>query len=54
MPECDLALAQAVVYLSRAPKSNDLKAALAQVRQAIRNEPNAEVPLHIRNAPTKL
>jgi putative ATPase len=53
-PEGDLALAQAVVYLSQAPKSNAVyrgyAAALKDVRQT-RNEP---VPLHLRNAPTSL
>lgn len=53
-PEGDLALAQAVVYLSQAPKSNAVYraygAALADVQQT-RNEP---VPLHLRNAPTDL
>lgn len=53
-PEGDLALAQAVVYLAQAPKSNAVYkaygAALADVAET-RNEP---VPLHLRNAPTKL
>jgi putative ATPase len=53
-PEGDLALAQAVVYLAQAPKSNAIYsgygAALRDVRQT-RNEP---VPLHLRNAPTNL
>lgn len=53
-PEGDLALAEAVVYLSQAPKSNAVYraygAALKDVRQS-RQEP---VPLHLRNAPTKL
>lgn len=54
MPEGSLALAEAAVYLALAPKSNALyrgyEAARADVRQT-RNEP---VPLHLRNAPTKL
>ncbi|HEU4322840.1 MAG TPA: replication-associated recombination protein A [Roseiflexaceae bacterium] len=53
-PEGDLALAQAVVYLAQAPKSNAVynayKAALRDVAET-RNEP---VPLHLRNAPTGL
>jgi putative ATPase len=53
-PEGDLALAQAVVYLAQAPKSNTVYkafgAAMADVAET-RNEP---VPLHLRNAPTKL
>jgi putative ATPase len=54
MPEGDLALAQAVVYLALAPKSNAVYTAYGQVRadiEATRAEP---VPLHLRNAPTGL
>lgn len=54
MPEGDLALAQAVVYLALAPKSNAVYTAYGAVRgdiEATRAEP---VPLHLRNAPTKL
>lgn len=54
MPECNVHLAQAVVYLSEAPKSNALYAAYGQVAQDVRQLPNEPVPLHIRNAPTKL
>jgi putative ATPase len=54
VPECTTALAQLVVYLATAPKSNKVymgyKNAAADV-EGTRNEP---VPLHIRNAPTKL
>ena len=53
-PEGDLALAQAVVYLALAPKSNAVYTAYGAVKgdiQATRAEP---VPLHLRNAPTKL
>ena len=54
MPEAGLALAEAVVYLALAPKSNAVytayKAALADV-ETTRNDP---VPLHLRNAPTRL
>jgi putative ATPase len=53
-PECDVILAQAVVYLSKAPKSNKLYTAFGQVKQDIQNLPNEPVPLHLRNAPTKL
>jgi len=53
-PEGELAIAQAIVYLACAPKSNAVylgyKAALADVRQ----NGSREVPLHLRNAPTKL
>lgn len=54
MPECGVNLAQAVVHLSMAPKSNALYAAYRAVQGDIRKHGNLEVPLHIRNAPTKL
>jgi putative ATPase len=54
MPECNVILAQCVVYLSEAPKSNALYTAYHEVADDIRNLPNEPVPLHIRNAPTKL
>lgn len=54
LPECNLNLAQAVVYLAKAPKSNKLYRAYEQVRADIKNFPNEGVPLHLRNAPTKL
>ena len=53
-PECDVILAQAVAYLAKAPKSNKLYIAIGQVKQDIKNLPNEPVPLHLRNAPTKL
>jgi len=54
MPECNVILAQVVAYLARAPKSNALYAAYLQVADDVRTSPNEPVPLHIRNAPTKL
>ncbi len=54
MPECGLALAQAVVYLALAPKSNALYVAYGRVRKAVEEMPAYPVPLHIRNAPTRL
>jgi putative ATPase len=54
MPECALALAQAAVYLALAPKSNSLYAAYGRVQQAVGEKPAYPVPLHIRNAPTRL
>jgi len=54
MPECGVNLAQAVVHLSMAPKSNALYTAYGSVQHDIRTHGNLEVPLHIRNAPTKL
>src|SRR3954452_19988831 len=54
MPEGNLALAQAVVYLSVAPKSNALYAAYGTVQQDVESTAAEAVPLHLRNAPTKL
>jgi putative ATPase len=53
-PEGDLALAQAVVYLATAPKSNRVYEAWRAVKQAVRDKGALPVPLHIRNAPTGL
>jgi putative ATPase len=54
MPEGNLALAQAVVYLSVAPKSNALYTAYGTVQQDIEQTAADPVPLHLRNAPTAL
>jgi len=54
MPEGNLALAQAVVYLSVAPKSNALYTAYGSVTQDVENTAAEPVPLHLRNAPTSL
>src|SRR5437660_5608506 len=54
MPEGNLALAQAVVYLSVAPKSNALYAAYSDVQQDVEQTAADPVPLHLRNAPTGL
>ncbi len=54
MPEGNLALAQAVVYLALAPKSNALYTAYGSVLQDVENTAAAPVPLHLRNAPTGL
>ena len=53
-PEGELALYQAVVYLATAPKSNALYMTEKKVRQEIRQSGSLPVPLHLRNAPTKL
>jgi putative ATPase len=53
-PEGDLALAQAVVYLSLAPKSNAVDVAFSRAREMAGKTGSAPVPLHIRNAPTRL
>ncbi|MBI4321946.1 MAG: replication-associated recombination protein A [Chloroflexi bacterium] len=54
MPEGNLALAQAVVYLATAPKSNALYAAYKAVREDVEHTRNDPVPLHIRNPVTGL
>ena len=54
MPECDVNLTHAVVYLSLAPKSNALYGACEQCKHDVRTLPAEPVPLQIRNAPTKL
>ncbi len=53
-PEGELALAEAVLYLAIAPKSNRVYLALASAREAARRTPAEEVPIHLRNAPTEL
>jgi putative ATPase len=54
LPECKLALAQAAVYLSLAPKSNALYTAYSSVVFDVQKTFNEPPPLHIRNAPTNL
>jgi putative ATPase len=54
MPEGNLALAQAVVYLSAAPKSNALYTAYSEVQGDVERTAADVVPLHLRNAPTGL
>lgn len=53
-PEGELALAQAVLYLAVAPKSNAGYLAYNQARAFVKNDKSREVPLHLRNAPTAL
>ena len=53
-PEGDLALAQAAVYLAIAPKSNAVYRAAGEALEAARGSPAEPVPLHLRNAPTRL
>jgi putative ATPase len=53
-PEGDLALAEAAVYLATAPKSNRVYVAWGAAQAAAEATPAAPVPLHLRNAPTKL
>ena len=54
MPEGNLALAEAVVYLATAPKSNSLYQAYSQVQEEIKQSPDEPVPLHLRNPVTSL
>jgi putative ATPase len=53
-PEGELAIAQAVVYLACAPKSNAVYKALKAAQADVAAAPSDEVPLHLRNAPTRL
>ena len=53
-PEGELALAQCVVYLAVAPKSNAVYKAFNEAKAFIKNDGTRPVPLHLRNAPTKL
>nr|KAF6509094.1 WRN helicase interacting protein 1 [Rousettus aegyptiacus] len=56
MPECEVLLAQCVVYFARAPKSIEVYSAYNNVKACLRNHqgPLPPVPLHLRNAPTRL
>jgi putative ATPase len=53
-PEGELALAQCVVYLAMAPKSNAVYVAYNEARALVKKDSTRPVPLHLRNAPTKL
>ena len=53
-PEGELALAEAAVYLAAAPKSNAVYNAYNQVRELISGDSSRAVPIHLRNAPTRL
>ena len=53
-PEGELALTQAAVYLATAPKSNSIYASSKMVKKEIKSSGSQPVPLHIRNAPTRL
>ncbi len=53
-PEGELAIAQAVAYLAVAPKSNAIYSAWKQVLSDVRQGGSAEVPVHLRNAPTRV
>lgn len=53
-PEGELAVAQAVAYLASAPKSNAVYTAFKAVQKQVREGGSEEVPMHLRNAPTKM
>ncbi|MCK5086972.1 MAG: replication-associated recombination protein A [Melioribacteraceae bacterium] len=54
MPEARIILAQCVTYLASSPKSNASYLAIKDAQSAVRSKPLYSVPLHLRNAPTKL
>lgn len=54
LPECNVILAQVVVYLAKCKKSNELYSAINEVMQDVSETADEPVPLHLRNAPTKL
>ncbi len=54
MPEAQLILAHATLYLATAKKSRDVANALERAKEAVYEFPNEAIPLHLRNAPTKL
>jgi putative ATPase len=54
MPECNVILAQLVVYLAKCEKSNELYVAYGKAKADVEKFGNLPVPMHIRNAPTKL
>lgn len=54
MPECNLALAQAALYLCLAPKSNSVYLAYGRARSLVQERPPYPVPQQLRNAPTRL
>ena len=53
-PECNLILSQTVIYLATSPKSNSATTAIAAAQEMVSRMGDLSVPLHIRNAPTKL
>lgn len=54
LPEAELNLAQAAIYLAKAPKSNASYMALLKAKEDVKKTLNLSVPLHLRNAPTPL
>ena len=54
VPEGELAMVHAAIYLATAPKSNSVKTALTASRESAQATPSVPVPLHLRNAPTAM
>jgi putative ATPase len=54
MPEAQLILAHVTIYLAKAPKSRSVPNSLSEAKSAVYEFPNEPIPLHLRNAPTKL
>ncbi|MCB0311444.1 MAG: replication-associated recombination protein A, partial [Bdellovibrionales bacterium] len=54
LPEAKIPIAQCITYLATAPKSNRSYVALKRAESCAKEFPNAKVPMHLRNAPTKL
>ena len=54
MPEAALVLSQTAIYLASCPKSNASYKAIGKAKEDVNNLPAYDVPLHLRNAPTKL
>ena len=54
MPEARIILSDTAIYLATSPKSNSAYLAIDQALEIVRNDPDAPVPLHLRNAPTRL
>jgi putative ATPase len=54
MPESRIILSQCATYLATCPKSNAAYVAINEAQEAVRKQPNTPVPLHLRNAPTRL
>lgn len=54
LPEAEFALSQAVVAMAESPKSRGVTDLMYKAKQQVVNYPNAAIPLHLRNAPTKL
>lgn len=54
LPECEYTLAHTTIALAKAPKSRSVADAMGRAKKAVRDHPTAQVPLGLRNAPTKL